>query len=85
MPGTGTFPAEVSHVSRHGLWLLADDEELLLPFEQFPWFKNATIEQIMTVERPTADHLYWPLLDVDLALQSVRDPASFPLIAKPAS
>lgn len=82
MPGTSTFPVEVSNVSRHGVWLLAGDEELFLSFEHFPWFKNATIEQISIVERPTADHLYWPLLDVDLAVQSVRDPASFPLVAK---
>lgn len=58
MPGTRTFPVEVTHVSRHGLWLLANDEELLLPFEHFPWFKKATIEQLLTVERPTADRLY---------------------------
>lgn len=82
MPGTGTFPAEVSNVSRHGLWLLAGDEELFLPFEHFPWFKNATIEQVSAVERPTIDHLYWPLLDIDLSLQSIRDPKSFPLVSR---
>lgn len=85
MPGTGTFPAEVSHISRHGLWLLAGDEELFLPFEHFPWFRTATIEQISAVERPTEDHFYWPLLDVDLAIQSIRDPASFPLVARHSS
>lgn len=58
MPGTSTFPVEVTHVSRHGLRLLADDEELLLPSGHFPWFKKATIERLLTVERPTADHLY---------------------------
>ena len=44
MPGPSTFPAEVSHVSLHGLWLLVGDEELLLPFEQFPWFRVAPYE-----------------------------------------
>ena len=82
MPGSVTFPVEVSHDSRHGLWLLVGDEELFLPFDHFPWFRAATIEQISVVERPTGDHLYWPLLDVDLTIQSVRDPASFPLVAK---
>ena len=82
MPGTSTFPVEVSHVSRHGLWLLAGDVEHFLPFEQFPWFKTATIDQIVCVERPTADHLHWPMLDIDLSLESIRNPTAFPLVAR---
>jgi hypothetical protein len=82
MPGTSTFPVELSNVSQHGLWLLAGDEELFLPFEHFPWFKTATIEQISTVERPTADHLYWPRLDIDLSVDSVRNPSAFPLVSR---
>ena len=72
MPGTSTFPIEVTNVSRHGLWLLVGDEELFLPFEQFPWFRDASIEEISVVERQTADHLYWPLLDIDLSVESIR-------------
>ena len=63
---------ELTHVSRFGLWLPLDDEELSLPFEQFPWFRRATIQQLSVIERLTSDHLYWPLLDVDLAVQSIR-------------
>jgi len=85
MLGTRTFPVEVTNVSRHGLWLLADDEELFLPFEQFPWFRDASIGTISAVERPTRDHVYWPLLDIDLALDSVRNPAAFPLVARVAA
>ncbi len=81
MPGTITSAPEVTDVSTHGFWLLLDEEELLLPFEQFPWFKQATIEQISQVEWPTADHLYWPLLDVDLSVESIRDPSQFPQVA----
>jgi len=43
MPGTGTSAVEVTHVSAHGFWLLLGDEELLLPFAEFPWFTSATI------------------------------------------
>ena len=49
MPGTSTFPVEVTNVSRHGLWLLVGDEELFLPFEHFPWFRHASIEKISVV------------------------------------
>ena len=82
MPGGAALAAEVTHVSRHGFWLLIGDEELLVPFADFPWFRQATIEQLLNVERPTADHLYWPQLDVDLSVQSVRDPSAFPLLAR---
>lgn len=82
MPGTSTFPVEVTNVSRHGLWLLIGDEELFLPFEHFPWFRDASIEKISVVERETADHLYWPLLDIDLTVESIRTPDAFPLVAR---
>jgi len=82
MPGSATSVAEVAYVSRHGFWLLLGGDELHLPFDEFPWFRAATIEQITTVEWPTADHLYWPMLDVDLAVSSIRAPASFPLVSR---
>ena len=82
MPGTATSAPEVTHVSKHGLWLLLGDEELLLPFEKFPWFKKATIEQIEQVEWPTPNHLYWPQLDVDLSVESIRSPDAFPLVSR---
>ena len=84
MHGTVTSVAEVTHVSKHGFWLLLDSEELLVPFEQFPWFKKAMIEQLSEVLWPTPDHLYWPQLDADLSVQSIRDPAAFPLVSKAA-
>jgi hypothetical protein len=82
MPGTITSAVEVTNISKHGFWVLLDEEELLLPFEQFPWFKSAAVEQITNVERTSPEHLYWPDLDVDLAVQSIRRPEEFPLIAR---
>ena len=83
MPGTITSAIEVTNISKHGFWILLGDEELLLAFEQFPWFKAATVEQITTVERPRPDHLYWPILDVDLSVESIRKPQAFPLVSRP--
>jgi Protein of unknown function (DUF2442) len=81
MPGSATLDVEVTNVSVHGFWLLLDDEELAVPFADFPWFKSATIEQLSDVQRPTPSHLYWPQLDVDLAVESLRDPSAFPLVS----
>ena len=83
MPGAPTSEIEVSLVSNKGFWLLLDNEELFVSYVEFPWFKQATVEQITTIERPSSNHLYWPLLDVDLSVESVRNPTLFPLISKP--
>ncbi|HWS13372.1 MAG TPA: DUF2442 domain-containing protein [Rhodocyclaceae bacterium] len=82
MPGTNTLAVEVTHISRHGFWLLLGDDELLLPFSDFPWFRQATVDQLCDVEWPTPDHLYWRQLDVDLSVESIRHPERFPLISK---
>lgn len=82
MHGTTTSVAEVTNISRHGFWILLGDEELLLSYEQFPWFRQATVEQIVNVEWPAPDHLYWPDLDIDLSVSSIRHPEDFPLVSR---
>ncbi len=82
MPGDTTLAAEVTNISAHGFWLLLGDEELPVPFAQFPWFQKATVQEIIEVERPTENHLYWPSLDVDLSVDSLRQPDAFPLMAR---
>lgn len=82
MPGTVISAPELTHVSKHGFWLLLADEEILVPFEQFPWFRHASIDQLTRIEWPTPDHLYWPELDIDLSLESIRRPEAFPLLSR---
>ena len=81
-PGSSILAAEVTNVSRHGLWVLVEDEELFLPYDEFPWFRKATIEAVLNLERPQPHHLFWPDLDVDLTLDSIRHPERYPLRAK---
>jgi hypothetical protein len=85
MHGTVTLVAEVTNVSPHCFWLLLGDEELAVPFTEFPWFKQATIEQLSDVQRPTENHLYWPQLDLDLSVESIRAPERFPLVSRGAA
>ena len=79
--GKSTSDVEVTNVSPFGLWVLLGSEELYLSYTDFPWFKDATIAQVTHVERPSPDHLYWPDLDIDLAVASIRNPEAFPLIS----
>ncbi len=80
--GPHTSPVEVTHVSGHGIWLLAGDRELFLPYEDFPWFKESAIGKVLNVEQPSVDHFYWPDLDVDLGLETIKHPERFPLKSK---
>jgi hypothetical protein len=36
--GLNTSPVEVTNISRHGFWLLLENEELFLPFSDFLGF-----------------------------------------------
>lgn len=82
MPGPATSEAEVTNISQHGFWLLLDGRELFLPFEDFPWFRRASVEAILRLERPAPGHLHWPALDVDLSVESIEHPERYPLKAK---
>ena len=76
-----TSTLELSNVSAHGLWLLVDERELYLPFDDFPWFRDATIAQLSRIERPGKGHLRWPDLDVDLSLDSIEHLERYPLVS----
>jgi hypothetical protein len=59
-----------------------DGKEYFLPFDAFPWFRDATVAQISSIERLSESHLHWPELDVDLTLESIEHPERFPLVSK---
>ncbi len=69
-------------MSQHGLWLLLEHEELFVSFESFPWFREAPIGKLLHVEQPSAQHLYWPELDIDLSVDSIRHPGRYPLVSR---
>lgn len=80
--GRSTSPAEVTNVSAHGFWLFVGARELFVPFEQFPWFRDASIRAITNVQLPSPHHLYWPDLDIDLAVESIEYPEKYPLVSQ---
>ncbi|MDZ4346105.1 MAG: DUF2442 domain-containing protein [Candidatus Binatia bacterium] len=82
--GKSTLQVEVTNISRQGLWIFLQERELFVPFNEFSWFRNATIDSILKVELPHPRHLYWPDLDVDLDVESIEHPERFPLLSKGA-
>lgn len=77
--GQNILDVEVTNISSHGIWLLTGNKEFFMSYEDFPWFKNATVRDILTVEQPSPSHFYWPNLDVDLSIEIIQNPQHFPL------
>ena len=77
--GKNAQKIEGTNISNNGIWLLAEGKEVFMTYEDFPWFKDVPIRQILNVEEPTHGHLYWPELDVDLTMEIIEHPESFPL------
>ena len=82
--GSNTSVAEVVHVSAHGFWLFfaPQNRELFLPFRSFPWFANATIRELSTIEVERGHIVRWPELDVDLDIERIEHPERYPLLAQ---
>lgn len=80
--GVTSSELEVTHISKHGVWLLVGDRELFMPYDEFPWFMNAPIGGVLNVVQQGEGHLYWPDLDVDLSIESIDNPMEYPLKAK---
>lgn len=68
------------HTSPFGIWVLVHDTEYFLSYKEYPWFQEAKLSDIYQVELLHNAHLYWPGLDVDLGLDSLKNPEKYPLI-----
>ena len=72
----------ITNVSRHGFRISVGERELHVSFRDFPWFEHASIREISNVELLSPRHLYWPELDVDLAVDSLDHPDRYPLVSR---
>jgi len=80
--GKSTSPVEVSAVTKNGVWILVEEREYFMSYGDYPWFKDAKIEDVFAAELLPGGHLYWPKLDVDLMVDGLQDQEKYPLIAK---
>lgn len=78
--GINTSLVEITNVSTHGFWILIRGTEYFLDYEHYPWFRQATIDQLLRVRLLHRSHLYWPDLDVDLEVESIGHPDQYPLV-----
>ena len=79
-PGVSTSPSEVTNISAAGFWLLVEDQEYFVPFDDYPVFREATVAQIYAMERVGPTQFHWPELDADIELEALEHPERFPLV-----
>ena len=75
--GTDTLEYEITNIERYGIWLLADDREYYIKFEDYPSLKKATVEQILNIHRTGPGQFRWPDLDEDIELEAIDYPEKF--------
>ena len=74
--------AEVLSISPFGIWILVYNEEYFLPYDNFPWFKEASVKNILDLKLEHKSNLRWEALDIDLELESLKNLEKYPLLAQ---
>ncbi len=80
--GKSTSQVEVQDITKYGIWLYIKNSEYFLSYKDFPWFQDAKVFDIYHVEILHHQHLYWPELDIDIELDSLKNPENYPLYFK---
>ena len=81
-PETSISASEVTNIEPLGFWILVDDKEYFVPFEDYSVFKNASIMQIFQMQRLSQTQLHWPDLDADIEIEALEQPEHYPLVFK---
>ena len=78
--GKNTSKVEILNISPQGIWIYVSGKEYFLKYEDYPWFRDAKISAVYNIDLTSPNHLYWPDLDVDLEVESLGKPESYPLV-----
>ena len=79
LPGTNISYCEVTNITSMGFWILIDNKEYFIPFDDYPAFRIATIAQIYAVQRLSPTQFYWSELDIDIELDALEHPDQYSL------
>jgi len=57
--GINTSISSVTSIEELGFWVLIEDQEYFIPFDDYPAFLNATIDEIFDVTMVGPSQLSW--------------------------
>lgn len=79
MSPTIIYLPEVTAIGRDGFWVICDEREFFVPYENYPVFRHATVEQIYGMQIIGPGQLHWESLDADIEVAALDHPENFPL------
>jgi len=82
MLGTDTLTSNVTAISQYGFWLICHDKEYFIAFNDYPVFKNVSVDKIFNMQFKGNSQLRWPDIDVDIEVNALENPEMFPLLFK---
>ena len=77
--GSNTL-AKVLTITENGILLSIPEGDFFLNYKDYPWFRNAPINQVFDVEMEGDYAVRWNALDVDLEIESILHPERYPMI-----
>jgi hypothetical protein len=80
--GTNTLANSVTSISKFGFWVICEEKEYFIAFDLYPAFKSASVESIFNMKSLSPRQLSWDDIDVDIEVDSLEKPESFPLVFK---
>lgn len=76
---------EVKSVNKDGVGLIIKGKEYFMSFKHFPWLRYLTIGELSTIELRYGEDIVIPALEIELELESLTNPANYPLLDKTLS
>jgi len=69
----------VTNITNIGFWILVNEIEYFVPFNEYPCFRKATVSQIEDFKVLSPNQIYWETLDCDIELEALKNPQNYPL------
>jgi hypothetical protein len=80
--GISISVCNITSINDLGFWVLVNNKEYFIPFSDYQGFKDSSINQIFNIKFHPPSQLHWEELNIDIELNALIQPESFPLIFK---
>lgn len=74
--------SEITNISLTGFWVLVDDKEYFVAFNEYPMFKTMSVNDIFNMKMLSPEQLHWERADIDIELSALKNPEKFRLLYK---
>ena len=79
---TSNTSVSVLMINGQGIMISVRGQDYFLSYNRIPWMREASINDVLTIQMCGNEAVEWPNLDVDLEIDSLRHPERYPLLIK---